>query len=515
MARTLLVIATGEGKAATLADVLGPVGDALALALTACVREMEPPGSWTRRRPRDSRDDGRLAGRRRATSCRQPGRNRHRRLSRRCGRTTADVDPRHDRRPHHVPCRRAAVRPRLGPSTPSTGAGVAPRATRSPTRSSVNSRTSPPSQMPSPRRTTVPWTWSDIRTAADARSGQRCARTPSVASSATRVLRRPPGSAITRPGSRPALADRLAAGDRDGALETFLAEVVGMTPADLAAYRANPVWPARAAAAGTILRELEAEAAPVASLDALGRRPPAGPPAPWLGEPAGLSGRDGRARRAARRRPRRRDRGRSARGPPHASGCVHIGRRGLSVMTDGTGRSRPGRCKTAAHAPGGYPLMMTQPPPAATRPYSPGLEGVIAGQTSLGYVDGERGRLLYRGYRIGDLVDHGTYAFGREPALDGRVGPHASAGDRPTSRRGVDGPAGAPDRHQADGCAPNRGLRVGRDAGPSLACHRRAGPRTDVLLAIGPRRICPYPGRPGPDRTGSRPEPGRRVPLPA
>jgi len=45
----------------------------------------------------------------------------------------------------------------------------------------------------------------------------------------------------------------------------------------------------------------------------------------------------------------------------------------------------------------------------ARRPFSPGLEGVIAGETSLGYVDGERGRLLYRGYRIGDLVAHGTY----------------------------------------------------------------------------------------------------------
>src|SRR5262245_2442742 len=43
------------------------------------------------------------------------------------------------------------------------------------------------------------------------------------------------------------------------------------------------------------------------------------------------------------------------------------------------------------------------------RPYSPGLEGVIAAETSLGYVDGERGRLLYRGYRIGDLVEHGSY----------------------------------------------------------------------------------------------------------
>ena len=45
----------------------------------------------------------------------------------------------------------------------------------------------------------------------------------------------------------------------------------------------------------------------------------------------------------------------------------------------------------------------------ANRPYSPGLEGVIAGETNLGYVDGEHGRLLYRGYRIGDLVAHGTF----------------------------------------------------------------------------------------------------------
>jgi citrate synthase len=61
---------------------------------------------------------------------------------------------------------------------------------------------------------------------------------------------------------------------------------------------------------------------------------------------------------------------------------------------------------------------MTDSPPAdaptveaaqAARPYSPGLEGVIAGETSLSYIDGERGRLLYRGYRIGDLVEHGTY----------------------------------------------------------------------------------------------------------
>ena len=51
---------------------------------------------------------------------------------------------------------------------------------------------------------------------------------------------------------------------------------------------------------------------------------------------------------------------------------------------------------------------MTEPAPAS-RPYSPGLEGVVAGETALGYVDGERGRLLYRGYRIGDLVARGSY----------------------------------------------------------------------------------------------------------
>jgi citrate synthase len=44
------------------------------------------------------------------------------------------------------------------------------------------------------------------------------------------------------------------------------------------------------------------------------------------------------------------------------------------------------------------------------RPYSTGLEGVIAAETELGLVDGANGRLMYRGYRIGDLVAHGTFA---------------------------------------------------------------------------------------------------------
>ena len=51
----------------------------------------------------------------------------------------------------------------------------------------------------------------------------------------------------------------------------------------------------------------------------------------------------------------------------------------------------------------------TAAPPTDDRPYSPGLEGVIAGETALSKVDGANGRLMYRGYRIGDLVEHGTY----------------------------------------------------------------------------------------------------------
>ena len=44
------------------------------------------------------------------------------------------------------------------------------------------------------------------------------------------------------------------------------------------------------------------------------------------------------------------------------------------------------------------------------RPYSPGLEGVVAAESAIGLVDGQQGRLLYRGYPIGQLVLRGTYA---------------------------------------------------------------------------------------------------------
>ncbi len=61
----------------------------------------------------------------------------------------------------------------------------------------------------------------------------------------------------------------VAAGDRDEALATFMRDVVGMPDADLAAFRADPIWPRRAAAVDTTIRELRAEVSPAASLEAL------------------------------------------------------------------------------------------------------------------------------------------------------------------------------------------------------------------------------------------------------
>jgi pimeloyl-ACP methyl ester carboxylesterase len=73
-----------------------------------------------------------------------------------------------------------------------------------------------------------------------------------------------------------ALADELTALDEAGRpadlLEAFLRRVVGMDDAGIAAYRADPVWPRRVAAAHTIPRELLAEGrSGAAGLDALAR----------------------------------------------------------------------------------------------------------------------------------------------------------------------------------------------------------------------------------------------------
>lgn len=79
----------------------------------------------------------------------------------------------------------------------------------------------------------------------------------------------PPGVSYRPEGLIARIREWLDAGDPTAALETFLAGVVGMTPEALQRYRAEPVWPLRVAAAHTILREIDAEVAPAASLEVL------------------------------------------------------------------------------------------------------------------------------------------------------------------------------------------------------------------------------------------------------
>jgi Predicted hydrolases or acyltransferases (alpha/beta hydrolase superfamily) len=105
--------------------------------------------------------------------------------------------------------------------------------------------------------------------------GGRCALGASLSTPAIRRLvvyegaPVPPGMSYRPPGLVEALRSALDRGDNDAALSTFLGGIVGMSEAGLAAYRAEPVWPARVAAAHTILREIEAEATAPASLDGL------------------------------------------------------------------------------------------------------------------------------------------------------------------------------------------------------------------------------------------------------
>jgi citrate synthase len=57
--------------------------------------------------------------------------------------------------------------------------------------------------------------------------------------------------------------------------------------------------------------------------------------------------------------------------------------------------------------------------------YSPGLKGVVAGETALAAIDGTRGELRYRGYPIGELVERGTYASVAELLWTGEWAPDA------------------------------------------------------------------------------------------
>ena len=150
------------------------------------------------------------------------------------------------------------------------------------------------------------------------------------------------------------------------------------------------------------------------------------------------------------------------------------------------------------------PLRPSPCRPRPTRPYSPGLEGVIAGETSLSYVDGANGpaavpRLPDRRPRRARHV-----SGGREPAVDWRMGCRPPPPDRAGAGARDGRPSSDAVRCQADGCAAHGRLGLGRDAGAALATDRRPGARPDSLLAIRARGLREAPIRQGSDRPGSR-----------
>jgi pimeloyl-ACP methyl ester carboxylesterase len=81
----------------------------------------------------------------------------------------------------------------------------------------------------------------------------------------------PPGVSYRPAGLLEGVRSALDRGDKEAALTTFLQGIVGLSDEALDAYRREAVWPARVEAAHTILREIEAEASPPASIEALGR----------------------------------------------------------------------------------------------------------------------------------------------------------------------------------------------------------------------------------------------------
>lgn len=58
--------------------------------------------------------------------------------------------------------------------------------------------------------------------------------------------------------------------------------------------------------------------------------------------------------------------------------------------------------------------------------FAPGLAGVIAAKSAIGYIDGQKGILRYRGIRIEDLAEHSTFEEVAALLLDGEL-PNAEA----------------------------------------------------------------------------------------
>ena len=115
---------------------------------------------------------------------------------------------------------------------------------------------------------------------------------------------------------------------------------------------------------------------------------------------------------------------------------------------------------------------------------NPGLEGVLAAETTISLVDGSAGRLLYRGYEIGDLAAHGTFDSVTALLLDGEW-PAAPASLPPAA---LDEPVLAALRGLPPEAAPLDALRSGVSAwGAARGLDRPPTPdEARELIALAP-----------------------------
>src|SRR6184192_1860241 len=81
-----------------------------------------------------------------------------------------------------------------------------------------------------------------------------------------------------------------------------------------------------------------------------------------------------------------------------------------------------------------------------------GLDDIYVKETSICFVDGQRGRLLYRGYDIRDLAAHSTFEETVFLLLEGHL-PNREELEKSSRRQRPTSPRRAPYRRPSCGCS--------------------------------------------------------------
>ena len=144
---------------------------------------------------------------------------------------------------------------------------------------------------------------------------------------------------------------------------------------------------------------------------------------------------------------------------------------------------------------------MTNGASAAAAPMKAGLEDVVVSTTEICFIDGHKGRLVYRGYDVDDLVAHSTFEevvfllfHGRLPSrkeLDAHLKTLAATANRKLPPKLVAMLKAAPEEDDPDGGSPHGRLRAVR---LRSRCRRQLA-RGDAPEVDAAHRAAADPGR--------------------